>query len=135
MSIRLIVLCVCSLIACCVGLFLFVWFLRSRRKEYELIESPAAKREVKTMDIILIIIGIALTLFTVEMIQIFKLTGTEPSTLEACVFAALGGECGVMGWIKTTKERNRDRIWQKEDAAQANAMDQPSGDEFPRNEM
>ena len=27
----------------------------------------------------------------------------------------LAGEAGVMGWIKTRKEKYRDRRWQKED--------------------
>ena len=31
------------------------------------------------------------------------------------VFGFCGGECGVMGWIKTTKERQTDRRWQIED--------------------
>ena len=53
--------------------------------------------------------------FTVTMIVLFVRLGTEPATLETCVFAALGGECGVMGWIKTTKERYRERQWQRED--------------------
>ena len=36
-------------------------------------------------------------------------------TLCTCVFAACGGECGVMGWIKTTKERQRERSFELED--------------------
>ena len=42
-----------------------------------------------------------------------------PDTLVTCVFAALGGECGAMAWIKTTKERRQDREWQKQDEAEA----------------
>lgn len=74
---------------------------------------------MKTMDLILLIIAVALTAFTLEMIQIFRETGTVPDTLVACVFAALGGECGAMAWIKTAKERNKEREWQKEDEAEA----------------
>ena len=72
-------------------------------------------KRLKTMDRILILVGVVLVLFTATMIILFIRTGMEPSTLETCVFAALGGECGVMGWIKTTKERNKEREWQKED--------------------
>ena len=75
-------------------------------------------KKMKTMDLILVIVGLMLLAFTVVMIVLFVQTGAEPSTLETCVFAALGGECGVMGWIKTTKERNRERQWQKEDETQ-----------------
>lgn len=47
-----------------------------------------------------------------------------------CVFATLGGECGIMGWIKTTKDRNRERKWEQEDKqeAKAEAAEVPPGD-------
>lgn len=73
------------------------------------------KKKVHTMDIILVVVALALVTFTLEMIAIFKETGTIPDTLCTCVFAALGGECGAMAWIKTTKERKKDREWQRED--------------------
>lgn len=49
------------------------------------------------------------------MIFIFAKYGCTPDTLITCVFAACGGEFGIMGWIKTTKDRNVQRIWQLED--------------------
>ena len=73
------------------------------------------KKKLRTMDVILVIIAITLVAFTLEMIALFKETGTIPDTLCTCVFVALGGECGAMAWIKTTKERNTDRQWQRED--------------------
>ena len=47
-----------------------------------------------------------------------------------CVFATLGGECGIMGWIKTTKDRNRERKWEQEDKQEAKveAAEVPPGD-------
>ncbi len=50
--------------------------------------------------------------------------------LITCVYATLGGECGVMGWIKTTKDRNRERKWEQEDKqeAKAEAAELPPGD-------
>ena len=73
------------------------------------------QNRIGVMDIILIIVGVALAVFTVIMIVIFCVFGNIPDTLCTCVFAALGGECGVMGWIKTTKERHRERKWELED--------------------
>lgn len=67
------------------------------------------KGKRKTMDVVLVIIAIFLLLFVVAMLWLFYHTGAIPDTLCTCVFAACGGECGIMGWIKTTKERNRDR--------------------------
>ena len=66
------------------------------------------------MNIILIIVGISLLAFTIEMIRLFKETGMVPDTLVTCVFAALGGECGIMGWIKTSKERHKEHKWEVE---------------------
>lgn len=76
-------------------------------------------RRIKTMDIILVIIAVALLAFTIEMIRIFEETGMIPDTLVTCVFAALGGECGIMGWIKTAKDRNKEREWSLEDQRHA----------------
>lgn len=80
---------------------------------------PPKKKKTRTMDIILVIIAIALLAFTIEMIQLFRETGMIPDTLVTCVFAALGGECGAMAWIKTTKERNKEREWSVEDQRHA----------------
>ena len=73
-------------------------------------ESPTtkkAKKTLKTMNIILVILAIAVVSFTITMIMIFVKTGSTPDTLITCVFAATTGELGVMGWIKSTKEKYR----------------------------
>lgn len=67
------------------------------------------------MDIILIIVGLSLFIFTSIMIHLFHENGCIPDTLCTCVFACLGGECGIMGWIKTTKDRMRERNYELED--------------------
>lgn len=67
------------------------------------------------MDIILLVVGTVLLAFTVVMIIIYVNIGSVPDTLITCVFAALGGECGAMAWIKTTKERRQEREWELED--------------------
>lgn len=73
------------------------------------------KKGVKTMDVILIIVGALLASFTIAMIIIFIKYGSIPDTLCACVFGALGGECGAMAWIRTSKDKNRDREIELED--------------------
>ena len=70
---------------------------------------------MRTMDVILIIVGILLIAFTVTMIITFWRMGTVPDTLITCFYGALAGECGVMGWIKTAKVRHQERSWIKED--------------------
>lgn len=74
------------------------------------------KKCFRTMDLILVVVGITLISFTVAMIFLFEKYGSVPDTLITCVFATLGGECGIMGWIKTTKEKNQNREWLLEDA-------------------
>lgn len=82
-------------------------------------KSSPEKSGIGVMDIILIIVGVSLFAFTVAMIQLFREYGAVPDTLVTCVFAALGGECGIMGWIKTTKDRNKERKWEVEDRQEA----------------
>ena len=129
MTLRTILINVATFIAGGAALYLMLWFLSGRgrsQRRGKRTKQPEPKKKIGTMDIVLIVVGVALTAFTVEMIRIFRETGTEPSTLETCVFGALGGECGVMGWIKTNKERYRDREWQKEDDKPPNAEDFPT---------
>ncbi|MBR1524363.1 MAG: hypothetical protein IJ641_07900 [Lachnospiraceae bacterium] len=69
----------------------------------------------RTMDKILIALAVFLLVFVAAMLWIYLKTGGIPDTLCTCVFAICGGECGVMGWIKTTKERMREREQELED--------------------
>lgn len=73
------------------------------------------KKKAGTMDVVLVMLGIFLVAFVVVMIALYYLTGGIPDTLCTCVFAICGGECGVMGWIKTTKDKNQDRQYIIED--------------------
>ncbi len=93
---------------------LVLWWrrMKRRRKKAKAARKP---RQIRTMDVILVVVGIALTAFTLEMIEIYKETGMIPDTLCTCVFAALGGECGAMAYIKSAKERRQDRKWIRED--------------------
>lgn len=66
-------------------------------------------KKIGTMNLILIIVGIATLIFTVIMIRLFIVYEAIPDTLCSCFFGLCGGECSVMGWIKSTKEKNKDR--------------------------
>lgn len=79
----------------------------------------SGSKGIGTMNIILIVVGIALLAFTIAMIWLFVIYAAIPDTLCTCVFAALGGECGVMGMIKTAKEKYKEREWKKEDEREA----------------
>ena len=75
------------------------------------------KINLNKMDVILVIIGVTLVVFTVRMIKLYEVTGSIPDTLVTAVFTVCGGECGIMGWIKNTNEKKRDRAWKLEDEA------------------
>lgn len=67
------------------------------------------KKNVRTMDVILLILACFLLVFVSLLLWLYYRTGGIPDTLCTCVFAACGGECGIMGWIKTTKEKQKER--------------------------
>lgn len=111
--------------------------LRSRLRAKHIDTTP--RKGIGAMNLILAVVGVTLISFTVAMIQLYRDTGGVPDTLITCVFAVCGGECGVMGWIKTTKERNQDRQWQQEDIQnqkqrEASGGGEPSSDR-PRNDL
>lgn len=90
-------------------------------------EEPTKKsrKSIGTMNVILVIVAVLLIAFTVEMVIIFREQGMIPDTLCTCVFAALGGECGVMGWIKVTKEKKQDRAWTLQDRQEERENNNP----------
>lgn len=69
----------------------------------------------RTMDIVLLVMAVFLFLFVSAMVWLYYSTGGIPDTLCTCVFGFCGGECGVMGWIKTTKERKQERKYELSD--------------------
>ena len=71
-------------------------------------------KQKKTMDIILVVVGITTLIFTITMIWIYLITGGIPDTLCTCFFVACTGECGFMGWIKAAKVRYQEHEWEEE---------------------
>lgn len=67
------------------------------------------------LDWILALVGALTIAFVVSMIFVFCRYGAVPDSLIAGVFALVGGEAGICGWIKSAKERKRERKWELED--------------------
>lgn len=78
------------------------------------IEKKGLKKP-KTSTVALIVVTVYILWFTNRMIGLYEVTGAIPDTLVTCVFAICGGECGALGWIRTSKEKYRDRKWTLED--------------------
>lgn len=91
---------------------------RKQRKPKQNAQDGSGKR-MGAMDKILIVLGVFLLCFIVAMVVIFIKKDSIPDTLVQCVFGACSLEGGVMGWIKTTKERRQDRRWARQDAREA----------------
>lgn len=63
------------------------------------------KKKIGVMDKVLVLEAMVLIAYTVADLWIFYRVGAEPTTLTACVFGVCGLENGVMGWIKTNKDK------------------------------
>ncbi len=63
--------------------------------------------------------------FNWQMLQIFRTQGAIPETYACAVVTATIGECGICGWIRTNKDRHRERKWEQEDKEELkNTMDE-----------
>ena len=71
--------------------------------------------KVGTLNIVLIFVGVFFVWFNSRLLEIFLVTGSIPETYACAVIAATIGECGICGWIRTSKDKKRDREWSKED--------------------
>ena len=67
------------------------------------------KRKIKTLDIVLICVFGYLIYLNWQMLEVFREFGSAPETAWCALIAALIKECGICGWIKTSKERNQKR--------------------------
>lgn len=67
-----------------------------------------APKKMGVMDKVLILEGVILVVYAITDMVIFWHTSAEPTTLTACVFSVCGIENGVMGWIKTNKDKAED---------------------------
>ena len=73
-------------------------------------EEAELKKELGTMDRILIILGIFLFFFVLTMIVIFCVKDSVPDTLIMSVFGACAVEGGIMGAIQRRKITLRNKI-------------------------
>ena len=89
------------------------------------------KGKMGVMDKVLILEAVILVAYTVAALAVFWHTGSEPATLTACVFGVCGIENGVMGWIKTSKEKAAEAAKTNGSGPRAATMDPPTEREEP----
>lgn len=72
-------------------------------------------KKVGTLNLVLTLVGTFFVWFNWQMILVFRECGSMPETYACAVVAATIGECGICGWIRTNKDKQQDRKWEKED--------------------
>ena len=72
-------------------------------------------KKVGTLNLVLMFVGAFFIWFNWQMILVFRECGSMPETYACAVVAATIGECGICGWIRTNKDKQQDRKWQKQD--------------------
>ena len=94
-------------------------------------ESGGHGKKVGTMDKVLILEAVILAAYAVADLAVFWHIGSEPATLTACVFGVCGLENGVMGWIKTSKDKAAEAA-KTNRSGQAAAQEPPTEREEPQ---
>lgn len=66
-------------------------------------------KKIGTLNIILFIVGVFFVWFNWQMLEIFRTYGSIPESYACAVIAATIGECGICGWIRTTKDKKQNK--------------------------
>ena len=94
-------------------------------------DGSGRKKKMGVMDKVLILEAVILVAYTTADLIVFWHTGSEPATLTACVFGVCGLENGVMGWIKTNKDKAAEAAKADGSGNQTAPMDPPTEREEP----
>ena len=101
---------------------------RARRLQRD---SDEQRKPMGVMDKVLILEAVTLVAYTVADLIVFWHTSAEPMTLTACVFGVCGLENGVMGWIKTSKDKAAEAARTSGSGHQAAPVEPPTEREEP----
>ena len=93
-----------AVVGAALGYILCGAFARKYQRLYRALKK-GQKVGMGTMDRVLVFEGAVLILYTIADLIVFWHTGAEPAVLTSCVFGVCGLENGVMGWIKTNKDK------------------------------
>jgi ammonia channel protein AmtB len=72
-------------------------------------------KRIGTLNLILILVGAFFLWFNWQMLSIFREQGAIPETYACAVITATIGECGICGWIRTTKDKHRNKDTEGDD--------------------
>lgn len=74
-----------------------------------ILKLAAQVKKIGTLNIILFIVGVFFVWFNWQMLCIFREYGAIPESYACAVIAATIGECGICGWIRTTKDKKQSK--------------------------
>lgn len=72
--------------------------------------------KIGTLNIVLICVGVYTVYINWQMLEVYRTCGAAPETAWCSLIAALIGECGICGWIKTSKEKHRNKRPEEKDS-------------------
>lgn len=85
-------------------------------------------KKPKTLNLILILIFIYMIIFNQQMIFLYLKCQSAPESAWCALIAALLGECGICGWIKSSKEKNKSSPEKSITLEETGAPKEPEGD-------
>lgn len=88
---------------------------KQKNKKSLLWRIAGAIGKVGTLNIVLVCVFCYMIYLNGQMLLVFREYGSAPETAWCALIAALLGECGICGWIKTNKDRRMERKWEQED--------------------
>lgn len=77
-----------------------------RRKKRRKTKQKGLLQRIGTLNVILVCVFAYMILFNQQMITLYERCGSAPESAWCALIAALIGECGICGWIKTSKLRS-----------------------------
>ncbi len=88
---------------------------RKRKRFHPLKKLKEGISKIGTLNLILILVGAFFVWFNWQMLEIFREYASIPETYACAVIAATIGECGICGWIRTNKDKQREHKWRQEE--------------------
>lgn len=102
--------------------------MRTNKKEKIKNNKKNNKKNFKTLNLILIIVGISTCIFTTVMLIFFYMFQTIPDVLCERFYTVVVGECGVAGAIQVVKTICKHKYSPKDMENENETVDETSGD-------
>lgn len=103
--------------------------MKKRKRFHPLRKLKEVIDKIGTLNLTLILVGAFFVWFNWQMLCIFRQQGMIPESYACAVVAATIGECGICGWIRTTKDRRKEHQWEQEEKLAGKSADSKENEE------